>query len=441
MDPLSISASIAGLITLADVVFSRTHKYYKGVKNAGEEIKHLASEIRALAGLLHGLRLTLEELEAEAEWTHFKAYQIYACNMTLTNIRTELDKHSPGATAGLPLKTKVQKLKWPFSLPQTKELLSEVERHKSTISMALVADDVRAIMKVLSNQTSLSNSVEEFKNEARTQWAMENQIRMDDERRASLQFFGKVDPLPNHRTSLKLRYPTTGLWLTEGLAFKTWLQTQNSKLWLSGIPGAGKTVLAAAVIEEAMIQSGPDRAVAYFYCDYKDKERQELLRILGSLAAQLARQSEKAFGVLQDLYLKCCPKDRSPMEPDIDLLAKTLRQMLTLFDDVSIIVDALDECGDNAIGVAESLVSLGSGANSNTRTLLLSRDEIGIRQVLQNNDYIQVAIAAQSEDLKIYVQAEIESRGRKIGRGRLALRSTELKEEIMSTLVEKADGM
>lgn len=56
-DPFSISFGIAGLITLAERLFSRTFKYAKAVRNAPQEIRSLSEEIGALNGLLHRVQL------------------------------------------------------------------------------------------------------------------------------------------------------------------------------------------------------------------------------------------------------------------------------------------------------------------------------------------------------------------------------------------------
>jgi hypothetical protein len=239
---------------------------------------------------------------------------------------------------------------------------------------------------------------------------------------------------------LKLRHPLTGLWLTEAEPFRHWLHTRNSKLWLSGIPGAGKTVLAASVIEETINESNVNKAVAYFYCDYKDDRRQDPINILGSLATQLARQNEKSFDLLQELYLTYHPKDKPSARPESSDLADTIRRMTSLFVDVSIIIDGLDECGKSTIDLVESLVSLGSDISSNTRTLFLSRDEHDIRELLEDH-YSHIQIAAHSEDLRLYVAAEISTRTQRTGRGKLRIKNPELKQHIMETLVDRADGM
>ena len=271
---------------------------------------------------------------------------------------------------------------------------------------------------------------------------MHDRIRMDKKREEVLAFFGKIDTSSNHRMSLKLRHPLTGLWVTEGLTFQKWLISRNSKLWLLGIPGGGKTVIAASIIEETMRNSSEDRAVAYFYCDYKDVEKINPINILGSLASQLARQNEDAFSKLEKLYHEChLDKVFGTATPEIEILAGKICEMATCFEDVSIIVDGLDECGRiHTSKVVQLLAGLASDNTSNTRTLFLSRDEPEIRALLQG-EYTQLEIAAHSEDLRLYVAAEMEARQHKVGREQLRIKSSGLKEDIMKTLIERADGM
>jgi hypothetical protein len=65
MDPISISASIAGLITLADIVLVRGFKFVKMFKNANQEITMLIAEITSLYGVLHSLQLVACRFEGE----------------------------------------------------------------------------------------------------------------------------------------------------------------------------------------------------------------------------------------------------------------------------------------------------------------------------------------------------------------------------------------
>lgn len=98
----------------------------------------------------------------------------------------------------------------------------------------------------------------------------ETRIAMNKDRQKLLGSFVPIDPRISHHMSRKLRHPATGVWLTESQEMNQWLATENAGLWIYGIPGAGKTVLASIVIEEALNAGETTTAVAFFYCDYKD---------------------------------------------------------------------------------------------------------------------------------------------------------------------------
>src|SRR5436190_11480725 len=120
----------------------------------------------------------------------------------------------------------------------------------------------------------------------------------------------KVNPQPNFEVSLKLKHPLTGLWLTDGVAFKQWLETPNAKLWLSGIPGAGKTVLAETIIEKALKHSSSSTTVMFFFCDYKNPWSQDPVHILRVLVSQLARQNDEVFELLRSCYEELHPSNQ-----------------------------------------------------------------------------------------------------------------------------------
>jgi Cdc6-like AAA superfamily ATPase len=86
----------------------------------------------------------------------------------------------------------------------------------------------------------------------------------------------------------------------ESSEFENWLNSRGSKLWCYGIPGAGKSVLAAFAIQECLRIASPSHALVYYYCDYKRAESQNLDRILACLAGQLARQHEKCFQIIKE---------------------------------------------------------------------------------------------------------------------------------------------
>jgi hypothetical protein len=222
--------------------------------------------------------------------------------------------------------------------------------------------------------------------------------------------------------------------LTESDDFKHWLTTPHSQLWLHGIPGAGKTILASSVIEETLKMGDKDNAVAFYYCDYKNEASHDPLNVLGSLASHIARQDNQFFDILQNYYKECNPDDSISRPAEILRLQNLISEMTEQLSNLAIIVDGLDECGQSTATVVNLLVELGN--KDNVKTLFLSRAEQHIKDLLES--YPQISIAARSSDLKLYVASEMDTRTRK---KQLRLKSNELKEHIMDKLVNGADGM
>lgn len=116
-------------------------------------------------------------------------------------------------------------------------------------------------------------------------------------------------------------------------------------------------------------------------------------------------------------------------------LCGLIRSLSKYFHTTMIIVDGLDEITHDRAGVARDLSSLNSEGGK-IKTLFASRPEVDIGYELGN--FVQVSIAAMSSDLRLYVASEIERRTRE---RRLRIRDPTLKDHIMITLVESADGM
>ncbi|KAH7251033.1 hypothetical protein BKA59DRAFT_452272 [Fusarium tricinctum] len=67
MEAVSLAASIAGLVTLADLVFRAAVKYHKSVKDAPKEVEALVDEVKDLSLLLHNLSLVEYGLAAQPD--------------------------------------------------------------------------------------------------------------------------------------------------------------------------------------------------------------------------------------------------------------------------------------------------------------------------------------------------------------------------------------
>ncbi|EGO00913.1 hypothetical protein SERLA73DRAFT_178911 [Serpula lacrymans var. lacrymans S7.3] len=76
----------------------------------------------------------------------------------------------------------------------------------------------------------------------------------------------------------------TGDWVLDDERFKEWQAGDKRTLWCSGIPGAGKTVLASYIVNHLTNKcKDSNLAVAYIYCDYKDQSAQTVYGLVASI--------------------------------------------------------------------------------------------------------------------------------------------------------------
>ncbi|CZR51266.1 uncharacterized protein PAC_01141 [Phialocephala subalpina] len=95
--------------------------------------------------------------------------------------------------------------------------------------------------------------------------------------------------------------PDFGRWLLNHEKVKAWFDSGNADagvLWLKGIPGAGKSVLASRLIAEARDLKSP----IFFYCKHEDRSRSSLAAALKGFLAQLIRLNSE---VISHIYEEC----------------------------------------------------------------------------------------------------------------------------------------
>ena len=183
--------------------------------------------------------------------------------------------------------------------------------------------------------------------------------------------------------------------------------------------------------------------MAYFYCDFRDKTKQNRRDLLPSLVIQLSARSDSYCDILSCLYLALDGGGQEPSEGD---LMKCLKEMVALPDHppVYLIIDALDECPDSSgmpspreqvLYLFKEFVGL---SLPNLHLCVTSRPEIDIRASLEPLAPFQVSLhnqSGQKKDITEYVTSVVHSNP-KMRRWR-----DEDKRLVIETLSERADGM
>lgn len=443
MDPLSLTASVAGIVQLAGAVYQGIAKYIRDVRGASREIEDLAVELRNVFGILNNLSLLISTLEHDHRLSALNDSHLNALRRTLYTLDLQVSRAARDLDGGSKPDAIFRRLRWPFSKDETKDLLRDMTRHKDNISLALSADSMTRLIEIISTQQTLQSSVdgvtksvENLQATVDTKTEIVVRAVLTQNRRDVINFFQAVNPQSKYETCVEMRQDMTGLWLLKDKYYQTWIEQPDGRIWLSGIPGSGKTILCGAIIQDVLQRSTPTTAVAFFFCDYAVKESQEPIQILGSLAVQLALQKPEAFAVLEKLYNDCHPPNGHVKLLRLADMTKVLSQLLGEFDEAYIVVDALDECGSNATNVASVLRNIAL-SDSNASIALLSRDETPIRDIL-DDDFHNLQIAAQAEDLTIYLGAQM---GMRRVFSTMLVRNPDLYGHIRRFLLDGAQGM
>lgn len=272
-----------------------------------------------------------------------------------------------------------------------------------------------------------------------TRTAMTNLVRHieDQEYQRMLDWLSPTDYGLEQSDLIARRHPNTGRWLLDSPEFQRWLETPNATMFCPGIPGAGKTILAASVVEylSSMAEADDGIGIAYVYLNFRRQEDQKLTHLLASLVKQLAQQDAFAAVALKTLHKT---HETSKTRPSMIELVKQLNSIVCSpsFRKIFIIVDALDECQSSencrTKFVAE-LSRLGQGGKTNI--FATSRPIPAIQNAFKQSSTITLEIRAHHEDVHAYVEGSFDQLPSCIRR------STTLQEEIKTTIARAADGM
>lgn len=247
------------------------------------------------------------------------------------------------------------------------------------------------------------------------------------------------DPSTNYHKAHKLRQADTGLWLLKSTKFTTWKDRAASRLWLYGIPGCGKTILSSTIIEHLLqyCKNNITMVTVYFYFDFNDAQKQAPELMLRSLLCQLLSSFRTIPKFIDVLFSSCQNGQR---QPSPHALLESLRQMLQLFTQVYIVLDALDECTQRQ-EMMNVLESVAGWQLDNMHLLMTSRQERDIERSLENCVDEEEKVCLQSDvvdkDIQQYVQERL-SVGRDLVKWN---RDSAMRQEIESALMSGAHGM
>jgi hypothetical protein len=194
---------------------------------------------------------------------------------------------------------------------------------------------------------------------------------------------------------------------------------------------------SATIIEHVArhCETNQSSAFAYFFFDGKDGQKGS--QTVGSLIRSLIRQFSTAYGgvpaVLTKLYHSC---HDGGAQPSVESLRATLLLILEAFDDVYIVLDALDECAERK-DVLKWIKQMTSWRKSKLHLLATSRPEEEIAKDLRllDPDHVNIKQDLVSRDIVKYINSILYDEDL-FGKW-----SDEISANIKNTVLESADGM
>ncbi|KAF8535606.1 hypothetical protein BDD12DRAFT_854662 [Trichophaea hybrida] len=302
------------------------------------------------------------------------------------------------------------------------KILDSLERHSRLIECQASLTEFEAAQTARRQTEHSFNELRKAEKERQmisvTKWLAPSEVHQDQER----------------FTAIRRPYPGSCGWVFKNTAMKNWLDSslgKHSGLWINGIPGAGKTILASAIIER--LQEEENASVCFFFCKHGDPTRNSFHSIGRTFLVQLMRQND---GFLPYIY------ERQVASYEMTLgTSATLTNLLKVAMGDSgktyVIIDGLDECEKSER--AKILTWLGSVTTADNRSLIkvavISTDESDIKRKLSK--YLKKKLEPEDakEDLQIYLNSRVVELQEKF-----ELSDSTCK-EIVQTILERAKGM
>ncbi|KAH9909661.1 hypothetical protein F4778DRAFT_8448 [Xylariomycetidae sp. FL2044] len=226
---------------------------------------------------------------------------------------------------------------------------------------------------------------------------------------------------------LEKRYPNTLEWFFQSETYANWVDRAQQTLLCPGIPGSGKSILAATVIEDLCTrvrhETQTSIGVAYIYCadgnisvgkskrvpDISGSDCEAIITpVLQEVLKQLVLSTGSVPAFIRDLYSQS-PKPRKYKKhwrPSAEEVLENLKTAVALHSKVFLIIDQLDRVDMEVLGLLmTNLQAL--RANKEINILVTTREYPDIEAILRPTAKLE--ISATAEDIEAYVTARIKT--------------------------------
>ena len=212
------------------------------------------------------------------------------------------------------------------------------------------------------------------------------------------------------------------------------------------LAGSGKTKLVSKVVgsvRQGLGKVPQGEALAYFYCDQNQEDRRSPEQVLRSFARQLStlRDSDMIPSCIEQCYVEKEKPGFASSSLTFQECCVLVRELVTMYTKITLVLDALDECDRSTrqylITEIDDLVS--SSTSCVIKVFISSRPDRDIKYRFQVGPNVCISATDNGNDIKKFLVSSIDN-SPKYWLAEVTS-APGLREDIVDTLHEKADGM
>ncbi len=200
-------------------------------------------------------------------------------------------------------------------------------------------------------------------------------------------------------------------WILGTQQYKTWAScpadSYEKLLWISAVPGAGKTILSAFLIHHLRTVPGASASpVLFVMFQARHLGKRAPIAAARTLTYQLLKSLKFQTDSLFEALVQHRNRSGSPQPNDFQSLWDLFSEHIVKLSSAIVVVDALDECEEDST-LCACLLKLSQAAQ--VKVLITSRREASLSSLLDNHLSLNFGAKENQQDIYRYLTHEISN--------------------------------